>query len=203
MPVRIKVCGVTRPEDAELAVELGAEMIGLNFYPPSPRSLTLDRAAGIARAVAGRAMLVGVFVNATRAFVEERRSALGLGMMQFHGDEADDELAGWPVPVIRVLRLKGGAPMPRLDRIRADYVLFDTFDEKLFGGTGRSRSLDGLGEIDLRRVFLSGGLGPDNVAAAAALGPYAVDVASGIESAPGIKDADKLRSFIFNAKLSR
>ena len=203
MAVRVKICGVTRPEDAELAVALGAEMIGLNFHPPSPRSLSLERAGEIARAIADRAMLVGVFVNAPRALVEERRLALGLGMLQFHGDEADEALAGWPIPVIRVLRLRGGAPVPRLDTIRADYVMLDTFDEKLFGGTGRARPLDELSGIELTRVFLSGGLGPDNVGAAAALGPYAVDVASGIESAPGIKDAAKLRSFIANAKLSR
>ena len=90
--------------------------------------------------------------------------------------------------------------MPALVAVKADYVLIDTFHPQLFGGTGRTRPLEALRGMDLRRVFISGGLGPDNVAEAAALLPYAVDVASGVEAAAGVKDADKLRSFIANAK---
>jgi phosphoribosylanthranilate isomerase len=202
MAVRIKVCGITRCEDAELAVGLGADFIGLNFYPPSPRCLALEPAAAIARVVKGRARLVGVFVNAARAYIAERLEALGLDLLQFHGDEDDDELQGWPVPVIRALRLRSDAALDAIaiGETSADFILIDTFHPQLFGGTGRARRLDALGALDLSRVFVSGGLTPDNAAEAAALDPYALDVASGVEAAPGLKDPRKLESFIANAR---
>jgi phosphoribosylanthranilate isomerase len=203
MAVRVKICGVTRCEDADLAASLGADMIGINFYPPSPRCLTLERAAEVADAVGRRARLIGVFVNAERAYVRERLETLGLDLLQFHGDEDGAALAGWPVPVIRALRLSADSEAPALDAIKADYMLIDTFHPALYGGTGRVRPLASLRGLDLRRVFISGGLTPDNVAEAAMLKPYAVDVASGVEREPGIKDPDKLRSFIANAKPSR
>jgi phosphoribosylanthranilate isomerase len=200
--VRTKVCGITRCEDAELAVGLGADFIGLNFYPPSPRCLAIEAAAAIARVVKGRARLVGVFVNATRAYIEERLESLGLDLLQFHGDEDDDALARWPVPVIRALRLRADAALDAIEirEIKADFILIDTFHPQLFGGTGQARPLDALGTLDLSRVFVSGGLMPDNASEAAALNPYALDVASGVEAAPGIKDPRKLASFIANAR---
>jgi len=205
MTVRIKVCGITRREDAELAVGLGADFIGLNFYPPSPRCLTLEPAAEIARIVKGRAQLVGVFVNAARAYIKERLELLNLDLLQFHGDEDDDALQGWQVPVIRALRLRSDKALdaPDIDEIKANFVLIDTFHPQLFGGTGRARRLDALSALDLSRVFVSGGLVPENVAEAAALKPYALDVASGVEAAPGVKDRGKLASFIANARSSK
>ena len=199
----MKICGVTRTEDADAAVALGAQMIGLNFYPLSPRWLSIDRAREIRRTIGARAIVVGVFVNAGRDYIEERRRELDLDLIQFHGDEDESTLRGWPVKVIRALRLPADAPDAVLPPTSADYVLLDTFHPDLYGGSGRSRPLAGLERFDLSRVFISGGLTPANVAAAAALRPYAVDVASGVESAPGIKDHDKLRSFIANAKSPR
>lgn len=203
MSVRIKICGITRVEDARAAVALGADMIGLNFYPPSPRSLTLERAQEIRRAIGRRCQVVGVFVNADREYIAERLGALGLDLLQFHGDEDEAALAGWPVSVIRAIRLKGEPSADVESRTRADYVLLDTFHPQLYGGTGKKRQLNGLKGLKLSRIFISGGLTPENVAEAAALRPYAVDVASGVESAPGIKDPLKLRSFIVNAKSTR
>ncbi len=202
MSVRVKICGVTREEDAELAISLGAEMIGLNFYTPSPRSLTIEQARPIRRVIGSRCEVVGVFVNAARGYIDERMHELRLDYLQFHGDENDDALAGWPLKVIRALRLEHAALAEVIERCKADYVLLDTYHPRLFGGTGQARSLEGLGGLELGRVILSGGLSPANVARAAALHPYAVDVASGVESAPGIKDPAKLRSFIVNAKSS-
>ncbi|HEY2523743.1 MAG TPA: phosphoribosylanthranilate isomerase [Candidatus Binataceae bacterium] len=204
MAVRIKICGIARREDAEAAVSLGADFIGLNFYPPSPRYLSLAAAMAIAPVVKGRARMVGVFVNADQAYIKERLEALDLDLLQFHGDEDDDAFAGWPVPVIRALRLPPDAPLDAIDpaTIRADFILIDTFDPRLFGGTGRTRPFEALRALDLSRVFISGGLTPDNAAAAAALNPYALDVASGVEAAPAIKDHDKVRSFIANARSS-
>ncbi len=222
--VRVKVCGVTRVEDAEMAIALGAEMIGLNFYPPSPRCLSIERARALSGAIAGRAIAIGVFVNASRDYIEERRRELRLDMLQFHGDEDESALRGWPVKVIRALRLRVNDPAATATPVAssqtpagaassidnrasefwpesiADFLLLDTYHPGLYGGSGQARPLDGLERLDLTRVFLSGGLTPSNVAAAAALNPYAVDVASGVESAAGIKDHDKLRSFIANAK---
>jgi phosphoribosylanthranilate isomerase len=201
--VLVKICGITRVEDAECAIALGAEMIGLNFYLPSPRCLSMDQAREIRRAIGAGAIVVGVFVNAGRDYIEERRRELGLDMIQFHGDEDESALGGWPAKVIRAFRLRADAPDAALPVTRADYLLLDTFHPGLYGGSGQARPLTGLERLDLSRAFISGGLTPANVGAAAAVRPYAVDVASGVESAPGIKDHDKLRSFIANAKSPR
>jgi phosphoribosylanthranilate isomerase len=198
--VQVKICGITRAEDAELAIGLGADIIGLNCYPPSPRSLTLEQARGIRLVIGNRCEVAGVFVNADRNYIEQRMRELRLDYLQFHGDEDDDALAGWPLKIIRALRLRRIASDDCIMRCKADYLLLDSWHPHLFGGTGEPRSLEGLSGRRLDRVFLSGGLNPDNVAQAAVLHPYAVDVATGVESAPGIKDPAKLRSFILNAK---
>lgn len=202
MAVRIKICGVTRVEDAAVALAAGADMIGINFYAPSPRSIDLERALEIRAAIGRSAILVGVFVNAPRVFVEERRSALELDMLQFHGDEDDDALLGWNVPVIRAMRLRAGDAAEALARVRADFALLDSLHPSLYGGTGVARPLEELSRLDLSRVIISGGLSPENASEAAALLPFALDCASGVESAPGEKDHSKLRSFIANARIS-
>lgn len=202
MTVRIKICGVTNVEDAMASIAAGADMIGINFYAPSPRSIDLERALAIRAAIGRRAILVGVFVNASRAFIEERRVALGLDMLQFHGDEDDAALSGWTVPVIRALRLRAGDAAAAIARVRADIVLLDSFHPSLYGGTGVARPLAELAGLDLSRVIISGGLDPESARAAAALLPFAIDCASGVESAPGEKDHSKLRSFIANARIS-
>jgi len=203
MTVRVKICGVTRPQDVEAAILAGADMIGLNFHPPSPRYLNLDAALAVRDAIGSRAMAVGVFVNAPRHDIEERLQRLRLDLLQFHGDEDDRALEGWPVPVIRALRVRTGEARAVLSCMRADYILLDTFHPALYGGSGVARPLDDLEGLDLSRVFISGGLNAANVARAAALNPYAVDTASGVESSPGIKDHQMLRSFVVNAKSAR
>ena len=144
MTVKVKICGVTRQEDAELAIGFGADIIGLNFYPLSPRSLTLEQARAIRLVISNRCEVVGVFVNAARSYVEHRVRELDLDYLQFHGDEDDDALLGWPLKVIRALRLEGVVAADAIERCKADYVLLDTWHPQLFGGTGRARSLDGL-----------------------------------------------------------
>jgi phosphoribosylanthranilate isomerase len=202
MNVRVKICGVTTPQDARLAVECGADMIGLNFHKPSPRYVDRERAYRIREAIGASALVVGLFVNAERAQIEECRRGLGLDMIQFHGDEDESAITGWPVKVIRALRVK--ADMSEADcTTGADYRLLDTFHPGLYGGTGNRLGVAWLEAADLSRTILAGGLTPENVAEAAALKPYAVDVAGGVESTPGVKDPVKLRSFIANAKSSR
>jgi phosphoribosylanthranilate isomerase len=202
MTVRVKICGITRVEDARAAIAAGADMIGLNFYAKTPRFIDVDRAREIREAVGARATVVGVFVNANRSYIDERLRAVSLDMIQFSGDEDDAALAGWPVPSIVARRLRA-SEMSSVTVRRTDYVLYDAFDAQLHGGTGIRLSLDQLRVVDLSRAFVAGGLNPDNVAEVAALEPYAVDCASGVESSPGVKDHDKLRSFVNNAKRSR
>jgi phosphoribosylanthranilate isomerase len=202
MSVKVKICGVTTPEDALMAIAYGADMIGLNFYPPSPRYVDRRRALAIREAIGGQALVIGLFVNADRAAIEDCRLHLGLDMLQFHGDEADDALTEWPIEVIRALRVKAETS-PSAYTTCADYRLLDTFHPSLYGGTGQRLGTGWLAGADLSRTILAGGLTPANVAEAAALKPYAVDVAGGVESAPGIKDPLKLRSFIAHAKSSR
>ena len=200
MSVRVKICGITRVEDAEATIAAGADMIGLNFFAPSPRYIAIERARVVREAIGMRAKVVGVFVNASRGYVEEHRRALSLDLLQFSGDEDDAMLSGWPIPVIAARRIKAGVSVAAS---AADYLMLDAFDPKLYGGTGRRIALDDLRALDLSRTFVAGGLTPNNVAEVAALNPYAVDCASGVESAPGVKDHDKIRSFVTNAKRAR
>jgi phosphoribosylanthranilate isomerase len=202
MTVRVKICGITRVEDARAAIAAGADMIGLNFYAKSPRYVEVERATEISAAVGSRASVVGVFVNAERSYIDDRLRTAALDMIQFSGDEDDAALAGWPVPSIVTRRLRQGE-VSSVTTHRADYVLFDAFDAKLLGGTGSRIPLDLLRAVDLSRAFVAGGLNPDNVAEVAALEPYAVDCASGVESSPGVKDHEKIRRFVNNAKRSR
>jgi phosphoribosylanthranilate isomerase len=203
MTVRVKICGITRADDANAAIEAGADLIGLNFYSPSPRYVAADAAIRIRKTIGSRAQVVGVFVNAARADIERHLHELRLDLLQFHGDEDDSALAGWNVPVIRALRVRGGEAASAIAGVRADFILLDTFHPSLYGGSGVARPLDELAGLDLSRVFISGGLSATNVAQAAALHPYAVDAASGVESSPGAKDHLKLRSFVANAKSAR
>ena len=187
---RVKICGVTRVEDAELAVELGAEFLGLNFYPPSPRCLDLDAARRIARAVGGRARLVAVTVNADRRLLEAVEPLVEL--IQFHGDEGPDEVRPWAERAIQVLR-------PEAEEGDAASLYPDVWGFLVepkrpgYGGSGESwdyasaRSL-----VAGRPLFLAGGIAPDNVRRAAA-GAWGIDVCSGVEAAPGIKDAARMK----------
>ena len=202
MTVRVKICGVTRGEDAVASIEAGADLIGLNFFAPSPRYVSIDRARIVRDAIGARVKVVGVFVNATRAYVDERLRALSLDLLQFSGDEDDAMLAGWPVPVIAAYRMKTGET-GRVRTRSADFILVDAFDSELYGGTGSRISIEQLRGLDTSRAFIAGGLTPDNVADVASLLPYGVDCASGVESSPGVKDHTKLRSFVANAKRAR
>jgi phosphoribosylanthranilate isomerase len=198
----VKICGVTRPEDAERAVALGAALIGVNFHPPSPRCVTVERAAEIVAAVAGRALVAGVFVDLPPARVAEIAEGAGLDLLQFHGDEPRAEVAAWGERAIRVHRLSaegeaagGGTPGPALLALypRAWGFLFDLRHPELAGGSGASWAWSALHALATsvpgRRVLVAGGVHPGNAARAlAASGASGVDVCSGVESAPGIKD---------------
>jgi phosphoribosylanthranilate isomerase len=197
--VRIKICGVTTPEDAVLAAEAGADAIGLNFHPPSPRCIDVRTAERIVGALPADVRRVGVFVDAERKRVEELASLLGLDALQFHGDEDAEYCRGWPQKVIKAVRVRGPESLVSLPEV--DFILADAYVEGVPGGTGRRVPLEWLAGIDRERLVLAGGLDADNVAEAVRLvRPAMVDVASGVESVPGRKDPEAVRRFIANAK---
>jgi phosphoribosylanthranilate isomerase len=201
---KIKFCGITRPKDAEVAAGLGAWAIGLIFWPRSPRRAAPDVAAEIAAAVKRRVEVVGVFVNATLDEVARTADAVGLTMVQLHGDEGPAYCAEvgrrTGCKVIKAVRVRSGEQIQALTSFHTDYHLLDSYVPGKPGGSGESFDWE-LARAHRSEVplILSGGLRPDNVAdAIEVVRPFAVDVASGVESAPGIKDRDKLEAF-FNA----
>ena len=202
--MKVKICGVTRVADAQAACEYGADYVGLNFYPKTARCVELSQAIAIRDAVGERVAIVGVFVNPTRAEVARRLELVKFDLLQIYSDQPA-LLEDWPVPVIHPIGFKravagqAAATLPAGDRTRG-LLLIDQVDPLLYGGTGVAIELEQLRGLDLSRCFVAGGLKPGTVAAVAALGPYGVDVASGVERAPGIKDHAMLRSFIENAK---
>ena len=203
MPVKVKICGVCRVEDARAAVRAGADFLGLNFHPESPRCVTVEDAVAIADAVGGTA-LVGVFVDAPRARVEDVAGRVGLGAVQFHGDEDPDYCRGWPWRVIKAIRVAPGADAAAAAARFAgavDYLLLDSFVAGRPGGTGVALDPAVAAGVPGERLFVAGGLRPETVAdIVRALRPFAVDVASGVEASPGRKDHGKVEDFIRRAK---
>jgi phosphoribosylanthranilate isomerase len=198
---RIKFCGITRAEDAESAVSLDAWAIGLNLWPGSKRHVDPAVAEAIARGVRRKVEVAGVFVNQPLDEIERLADLIGLTMVQLHGDEgpafANEVARRTGAKVIKAQQVRLAADVVAVQAFHTNFHLLDTFHEGLRGGTGETFEWSMLSR---RRsdvpLLLSGGLNPDNVAAAIeAVEPWGVDVASGIESAPGVKDHDKMRAF--------
>jgi phosphoribosylanthranilate isomerase len=198
--MHVKICGITRLEDAELAAELGAWGIGFILWPKSARNADPAVAAGIARVLRRRLETVGVFVNQPLDEIERFADTIGLSHIQLHGDEGPSFCAAVAqrtgAKVIKAARISHASDLRDLDRFHTDYHLLDTGHEGAYGGTGVTWDWSLLKQRRNKIPFLlAGGLNPDNVAEAiAATRPWAVDVSSGIESAPGIKDHAKLQA---------
>jgi phosphoribosylanthranilate isomerase len=198
---KIKFCGITQLEDAELAVASGAWAIGLIFWPRSPRRCDPAAAVQIAAAVKRRVEVAGVFVNAALDHVGELADAVGLTLLQLHGDEGPAYCAEAArrtgCKIIKAARVRSGADVQALASFHTDYHLLDSYTAGVPGGTGETFAWEiARAHRSSVPVILSGGLTPDNVAdAIAAVRPYAVDVASGVEQSPGHKDPDKLQAF--------
>jgi phosphoribosylanthranilate isomerase len=198
---KIKFCGITRIEDAERAVAAGAWAIGLIFWPRSPRRCELDAASAIAAAVKRRVEVAGVFVNATLDHVAATAEAVGLTMLQLHGDEGPaycgEAARRTGCKVIKAVRVRSGADVRALAAFHTDFDLLDSYRAGVPGGTGETFAWDiARAHRGSTPVILSGGLTPDNVAdAIATVRPFAVDVASGVELSPGRKDPRKLNEF--------
>ena len=199
---KLKLCGVTAPEDAEHAAALGVWAIGLNFWPGSARRVDPGTAAEIAAVMKRRVEVVGVFVNPALEHVTATAEAVGLTMIQLHGDEGpafcSETARRTGCKVIKAARVHSGADIQALGAFHVDYHLLDSHVAGQRGGTGEAFAWD-LARMHRRRVplILSGGLTPENVGAAiAAVRPFAVDVASGVESSPGRKDPERVKAFV-------
>ena len=201
---RVKFCGINSVDAAKSAISAGADALGLVFYEPSPRALTLDKALEIASVAHPFVTLVGLFVNAKKTEIEDVLARVPLQLLQFHGDETPEFCESFRFPYIKAIRI--GADSRQAHRLddyaNAQAFLFDTYKKGHPGGTGEVFDWELLPAIT-RPLVLAGGLSSDNVAEAISqVQPYAVDTSGGIESAPGVKDFDRMRAFIKQARLA-
>jgi len=197
--VRVKFCGMTRAEDARAAAALGVDAIGLIFHPPSPRAVDADRAAAVVDGLAPFVTRVGVFVDPRPGAVEQVLARVPLDLLQFHGDEPPELCAAYGRPWIKAvaMRSRDDALAAARRYAGASALLLDTWSAQRRGGTGRAFDWSQVPQQLDRPVLLAGGLVAGNVAdAIRAVRPYAVDTASGVESAPGVKDHDKMKAFM-------
>ena len=195
---RVKICGITRLEDAELAVKLGAHAVGFIFWPRSPRAITRDRARSIAAALPPFVTRVGVFVNTPAADVIDTVQVAGLDVVQLHGDEDLSAYASVGVRLVRSVTLADDEAVERVSLLPSSVTpLVDAADDVQRGGTGRRADWRLAARLaDRRPMILAGGLTPDNVAEAVrAVRPWGVDVSSGIEHSPGIKSRERMQAF--------
>ena len=193
----VKVCGITRLEDAEYAVACGANALGFVFWPDSPRFIDPSRAKAIVGVLPPLVTPVGLFVNQTSDHVNTVAATVRLGAIQLHGDETAADVDKLESPVLKAISLAQSSDRELEQWSRRTMLLIDAHDPVRRGGTGRTVDWARAATIaSRRRVVLAGGLTPENVAAAiACVKPFGVDVSSGVESAPGVKDHRKLRAF--------
>ena len=203
MAVRVKICGMTRLEDALFAAQAGADALGLVFYEKSPRHVSTAQAASICRALPPFITRVGLFVDASAEIVEEVLHTVPLDLLQFHGDETPAYCAQFDKPYMKAVRVQADTDLLKYaaDFAEASGLLLDAYVPGLPGGTGAAFDWQLIPKNFPKPVVLSGGLTPQNVSdAIQQTRPWAVDVSSGVESAKGIKDQSKIAQFITNAK---
>ncbi|MDP1996919.1 MAG: phosphoribosylanthranilate isomerase [Gallionella sp.] len=200
---RVKICGITRVEDALAAAQAGADAIGLVFYEHSPRHVDIVQAAQLAAALPPFVTSVGLFVNADEAFVREVLANVPLDLLQFHGDESPEYCAQFDRPYLKAIRVKSGVDLLQCAAHfhTAKGLLLDAHVEGIPGGTGATFDWSLIPQALPLPVILSGGLNAENVAAAIEqVRPYAVDVSSGVEVSKGVKDAAKIARFLQEVK---
>ena len=203
MSVTVKICGITSPVDAQEAADAGADAVGLMFYEGSPRCVSLEVAKAIVKVLPPSVARVGVFVNAEESLVRQAMRECTLNVLQFHGEESPEFCAGFGAMTLKAIRVKDESSLAELERFGTDGFLLDAFSKDARGGTGEqfnwklARKATECG----KPIFLAGGLTAENVTEAVrAAEPFAVDVSSGVESEPGRKDAEKMRTFVAAAK---
>lgn len=204
--MKTKICGITTLADAEAAEKSGADALGFNFYKKGKRYIDPERCAEIAEKLSPFTVVFGVFVNEPIAEVVKIVKKCGLNVVQLHGDEdsryVDELKANIKVKIVKVLRIKDAADIFHMDEYAADYFLADVYCEE-FGGSGKRIDMEICRKLVAtgKKIILAGGLTADNVSEVVSqVRPYGVDTASGVEVAPGIKDNEKVRAFIANAK---
>lgn len=203
MSVKIKICGLTNVADALAAAEAGADLVGLMFYERSPRNISFATAAEISRALPPAIVKVGVFVNPTEEAVRRAISECGVGLLQFHGEEPPEFCTQFGVMSLKAFRVRGPETLAALPNYHTDAWMLDAYAAAAHGGTGATFNWSLAREAARfgRPIFLAGGLTPENVGEAVRqVQPFAVDVSSGVESAPGQKDHAKVRAFIRAAR---
>ena len=203
----VKICGITNLEDALLSDSSGADALGFNFYRQSPRFIEPFTAAAIIEQLSEKVVKVGVFVNESIEGILDTASACRIDAIQLHGNEGPEfvsELRGrTKAMIIKAVRIASASDLLQFNGLNSDAVLVDVYDPHMYGGTGKIADWDAAAELRqlVERLYLAGGLGPDNVAdAIRKVRPYAVDAASGLESEKGKKDPDKVVAFITNAR---
>ncbi len=193
---KVKICGITNYEDAVAAMDMGADLLGFNFYAKSPRYIAPMKAAEIIKKLPAFIDVSGVFVNSSLDEIREIATQCQLDWVQLHGDE-NTEFCRWlsydSVKTMKVVRVKDVSDLQQVDSYFTDAVLLDTYNPQRYGGTGLTFDWNIIGHI-AKRVFLAGGITPDNAAAAVSLGVYGIDVCSGVESKPGKKDHKKMKA---------
>ncbi len=201
--VRSKICGITRLEDALVAIEAGADAIGFVFYAKSPRAVTAEQARAIIAALPPFVTTVGLFVDMPRAELSALLQQVPLDLLQFHGDETAADCAGYGRPYIKALRVQAGDDVAAMIALypQASGILLDTFIAGVPGGTGEAFDWSLVPKAPSKPIILAGGLTAQTVRAAIAqVQPYAVDVSGGVEQSKGIKSAEKVRAFIREVK---
>ncbi|MHC4742585.1 MAG: phosphoribosylanthranilate isomerase [Planctomycetota bacterium] len=200
--VKVKICGITNYDDAVAALEMGADLLGFNFYPPSPRYLTPEAAAEIIGKLPTLVDTVGVFVNSSFDEIREIIGTCSLDWAQLHGDESPEfcsSLDSVHVKTMKALRVKNEEDINQAEDYFTDAILLDAFHPEKYGGTGLTFDWNIVGHIG-KRVFLAGGINADNAADAVKLGVYGIDICSGIEAEPGKKDHKKMKQLFDNIK---
>lgn len=201
--IRTKICGITSVDDALIAVAAGADAIGLVFFTASPRAVTIEQARHIAMSVGPFVTVTGLFVDAEDTFIRQVLSAVRLHLLQFHGDEPEDFCDQFQRPYVKAIRMR---PELNVEQAIAQYpgatgILLDAYRAGVPGGTGETFDWQRVPKHPTKPIVLAGGLTPENVAQAInATSVYGVDVSGGVESAPGKKDAYKVKTFIHNAR---
>ena len=203
MSVKVKICGLTNLGDAQCAVDSGADFLGFIFYPASPRAVIVPKVAEIVKNLKdSTAKTVGVFVDSPAHFVNEAASEIGLDFVQLHGSEDSNYIEQIEKPVIKVFRINDDFDLNELKGYNVPYFLLDTYKKGLMGGTGETFNWDKAVEAkSYGKIFLSGGLTVDNVEEAVRkVNPFCVDISSGVEISPGVKDKDKIKEIISKVK---
>lgn len=199
MRTRVKICGITRDQDALAAVEFGADAIGFVFYEPSPRHVTVEQAKAIARQLPPFVTTVALFVNAESHTISQVVDEVAVDLLQFHGQECPDYCARHRRPWIRAVRMKSDTDLlaMQVEFSTARALLLDAYRPGVPGGTGETFDWERIPPQLAQQIVLAGGLDPQNVGdAVRRVRPYAVDVSGGVEAGPGIKDPNMIRAFI-------